>query len=268
VAQWVGIEELELSQRRPRRGVPPVPLSLLSQVRNHGPLEPVVVRPTGANRYEILANAETWLAVQRVGQHKVPIEVRSDINDEEAQQLLELNELGGRPNPIAEAEGFLERIDELGGRDHRGAIAQTAREQGLSRSYVSHALRLLSLPGAIRDMVAAGDLKAGHARALVGVPDRRRQLRLAERTCRDKLSVRALEALTRKQPTHRQADAREFHTPHQPSKDPDIRQLEVRISESLGCASYIDHDNGDLVIHYTGDLDVLQGVLSRLGCVS
>ena len=264
MSHWVGIEQLELSPHRPEKGIPRVSSQLLTQVRAHGPLDPVVVRPCGPERYEILSNAETWLAVQRAGQHQVPIEVRDDIDDAEAAELLELADKG-RSNPIAEAEAFLLRIDELGGRQKRGAIAQTAREEGRSRSYVSHALRLLTLPNIVQDMLIAGALSAGHARALVSLPDRRRQIRLAHRVQRDALSVRQLEDLVSGRGTRTPAKASVVERTQMPSEDPDIRRLEMQVSELLGCPTFVDTEQGELVIRYMQDLEVLEGVLDRLG---
>lgn len=265
MSQWVGIEQLELSPHRPGRSVPRVPSTLLAQVRSHGPLEPVVVRHCGPDRYEILSNAETWLAVQRVGQHQVPIEVRDDIDDDEASELLEYSAQHGRANPILEAEAFQKRIEELGGREKRGAITQAAREEGRSRSYVSHALRLLTLPVAVREKVATGALSAGHARALVSVPDRRRQLRLAERVLRESLSVRELEDWVSGRPHRSNPDSSAPANPRTPAPDPDIRRLEIELSETLGCPTFVDNEQGELVIRYMKNLEVLQGVLDRLG---
>ena len=265
MSHWVGIEQLELSPHRPEKGIPRVSSQLLTQVRAHGPLDPVVVRPCGPERYEILSNAETWLAVQRVGQHQVPIEVRDDIDDAETAELLELAAHKGQPNPIAEAEAVLQRIEELGGRKKRGAIAQTAREEGRSRSYVSHALRLLTLPNLVQDMLASGVLSAGHARALVSLPDRRRQIRLAHRVQRDALSVRQLEDLVYGRGTKAPAKVASTERSQTPSEDPDIRRLELQVSELLGCPTFVDTEQGELVIRYMQDLEVLEGVLDRLG---
>ena len=265
MSRWVGIEQLELSPHRPDKGVPRVSSQLLTQVRAHGPLNPVVVRPCGTDRYEILSNAETWLAVQRAGQHQVPIEVRDDIDDAEASELLELAADKGRSNPIAEAEAFLQRVDELGGRQKRGAIAQTAREEGRSRSYVSHALRLLTLPNIVQDLLTSGALSAGHARALVSLPDRRRQIRLAQRVQRDALSVRQLEDLVFGRGTRTPTKAGVAERTQTPSEDPDIRHLEMQITELLGCPTFVDTEQGQLVIRYMQDLEVLEGVLDRLG---
>ena len=149
MARWAGIEELHLSPLRLPGPLPEVPSSLARLVDSHGPVDPVVVRsrPRG---YEILSNAETWLAAQRGGWHEVPIEIRDEIEDAEAAEILRLSNRSQGSDPIEEARQFdaeLARRCPDGRRPH-GAITRLARERGRTRSYVAHALRLLKLPPA------------------------------------------------------------------------------------------------------------------------
>ena len=97
MADWAGIEQLYLSPSRPRGPLPEVSAALQRLVEAHGPLDSVVVRPHG-QRYEILSNAETWLAAQRAGWREVPVDVRDDITDEEAEAILTLTSGAGRPD--------------------------------------------------------------------------------------------------------------------------------------------------------------------------
>lgn len=261
MSTWVGIEQLQLSPLRPRGPLPRVSPGLLRLVREHGPVNPVVVRPIENGRYEIISNVETWLAAQQAGQHQVPVEVRDDLGEEEAAALMAQAARATAPDPIAEAEDFAERLEALGGTRARGAVARLAREVGKPRTYVSHALRLLKLPARVQDMVRRGELTAGHARALVGITDRRRCLRLAERIVRDRLSVRDAEELAR----GRQAGPAADEAGGPGAADPNIRRLERELTETLGCPTRIDTAAGRLVIEYYGDLDILGGVLERLG---
>ena len=260
MARWAGIEELHLSPLRPPGPLPEVPSSLARLVDSHGPVDPVVVRsrPRG---YEILSNAETWLAAQRGGWHEVPIEIRDEIEDAEAAEILRLSNRSQGSDPIEEARQFdaeLARRCPDGRRPH-GAITRLARERGRTRSYVAHALRLLKLPPQIQHYVASGRLSAGHARALVTLRDARRQERVAERILREGLSVRATEALVQGRGRARAGGD------HSKRDDPDIRRLERDLSEALGSATRVDTRGGRLVIHYGNNLGVLEGVLERLG---
>ena len=259
MTRWVGIEELHLSPLRPPGPLPEVPPALARLVESHGPVDPVVVRsrPRG---YEILSNAETWLAAQRSGWHEVPIELRDEIDDATAREILRLSSRNRGADPIEEARQFEAELARRfpDARLRHGAITRLARERGRSRSYVAHALRLLTLPQRIQQHVSSGRLSAGHARALVALRDARRQERLAERILRDGLSVRAAEGLVRGR-VRAGAEARSEH------RDPDILRLERDLSEALGSATRVDTRAGRLVIDYGGNLGVLDGVLERLG---
>lgn len=267
MAEWAGIEQLHLSRERPKGSFPVVPAALQRLVETHGPIEPVVVRPRGA-RFEILSNAETWLAAQRAGWLQVPIAVRDDVTDDEARAIVALTSGAGRSDPIEEARRYEAELDRLCAGDRRrrhGAVTRLARALGKSRTHVSHTLRLLTLPARIQRLVARGELSAGHARALVTVKDARRQARLAERIVLQRLSVREAEAAAQGR------RARSTGTlPLRPDEvtlnvDPDVRRLEKTLSDTLGSAARIDTGRGRLTIHYGRNLDVLQGVLERLG---
>ena len=268
MADWAGIGQLYLSPARPRRSLPEVSPSLQRLVDAHGPIDPVVVRPQGA-RYEILSNVETWLAAQRAGWRKVPIEIRDDVTDADAEAILALAGGAGRRDPIEEARYLKEQLERLCAGDRRrrhGAVTRLAAMLGKSRTEISHALRLLKLPPRIQQLVATGQLTAGHARALVTIQDARRQRRLAEKIIRDELSVREAEAaaqgrrISRTRRVHHWSDDSVF------SEDPDIRRLETALTDTLGSLTRIDTEGGRLIIHYAGNLDILQGLLERLGC--
>lgn len=268
MSTWVGIEQLKLSDARPPGALPSVPPKLIEHVREHGPVNPVVVRRLEGGDFEILSNVETWLAVQKAGQYKVPIEIRDDIDDSQAQQLL-CGSLAANPaDSIEEADRFAARAQDLGGRQARGVVKQIAQEEGRSRAYVSHALRLLDLPERIQQMVRCGELTAGHARPLVTIQDRKKRLRIAERIALQRLSVRQAEDLARGRRVERKRPAQSGAQEDimQPNQDADLRRLEAQITDTIGCETRLDHGAGRMVIHYGGDLDVLQGVLDRLGC--
>ena len=267
MAEWAGIELLHLSPSRPRGPLPEVPTSLQRLVEAHGPIDPVVVRPRGM-RYEILSNAETWLAAQRAGWHEVPIEIREDVSDADATAILALGSGAGHLDPIEEArqlEQHLEKICRSCGQRRYGAITRLAHEYGKSRTQISHTLRLLKLPVRIQQLVATGEISTGHARALLSVKGASRQVRLAERIILQRLSVREVEAeaqgrrISRTRSTQHQSDELTFNA------DPDIRRLETTLSETLGSTTRIDTEKGRLVIDYGGNLEILQGVLERLG---
>ena len=259
--EWRGIEELHLSPRRPDRAVPAVPARLLEATRRHGPIAPVVVRRLREHHYEILGNAETWLAAQRLGQERVPVEVLPDVDDEDAAAIVAATTAGIQENPLDEARQLAERLDELGGRSRWGATRRLATITGLSRSYISHAVRLLRLPDEVQELVRTGRLGVGHAKLLVGLPDRRAQRETARRIVAEHLSVRATETLVRA--ARRGEVAAVAAGPEE--TDPDVLRLERTLSDTLGCMVRIRAAAGTLTVDYGGDLDVLDGVLRRIG---
>ena len=156
-------------------------------------------------------------------------------------------------NPIEEARG-LERLRQ----EFELTQEQVAEAVGKSRPAVANLLRLLNLPEAVCDMLAQGDLEMGHARALLALPAEDREP-MARVVVKGQLSVRQTEALVRR------AGSKPERKPA--TVDPDIRRLEIRLSEKLGAGVSINHTakgGGKLVISYAS-LGELDGILSRLG---
>ena len=260
---WVDIDQLHFSQLRPHRRVAQIPAVLLDSVRRFGATAPVVVRTDNADArggYEILSNAQTWLAVQRAGQYQVPIEVRDDLSDEAALALIHADNPTGEGDPLNEAvflKGEVEAIAKGGG---YGAITKVARQQGLSRSHVSHSLRLLELPDDVLSLIRNGQLCIGHAKPLVGVTDPEDCRALARRVAVERMSVRSAEKLVRE---HRAGIRFKENEQTAESKDPDVARLERRVGELLGCPVNIRSTTFE--IQFDGQAEVLEGLLERIG---
>ena len=256
--EWVGIERLRLSPLRPGGAIPPVPGRLIDAIREHGPVDPVIVRRVDDGHFEILRNAETWLAVQQLGGHEVPVAIVEAVDDAAARAFLAVQSGPTAVNPMTQAREFAAALPARG--DRRGAVRRLAAQTGIGRSAISHALRLLALPPPIQQQLEAGALLVGHARPLVGVRDSALQLRLANRIVRERLTVRQAEALVRDARAGR-ATVSDTNS----GRDPNIERLEQRLSALIGCATRIDVTAGHLIIDYTKDLEVFDGVLARLG---
>jgi ParB family chromosome partitioning protein len=154
--------------RNPRRSFADADLADLAQsIREHGIVQPVVVRPgREKDQYEIIAGERRWRAAQRAGLTDIPVIVR-DVTDRTALELAIIENVQRADlNPIEEAAGYQQLIDE-----HEYTQADLAQVIGKSRSHVANTLRLLKLPPVIRDMLVDGTLSAGHARTLVTSPD-------------------------------------------------------------------------------------------------
>ena len=211
------IEFLSPNPRNPRRNFAEAELADLAQsIREHGIVQPVVVRPSGeAGRYEIIAGERRWRAAQRAGLTEIPVIVR-DVNDRVALELAIIENVQRADlNPVEEALGYQQLIDE-----HSYTQADLGQIIGKSRSHVANTLRLLKLPDPVRDMLVDGSLSAGHARTLVTADD---PAGLARRIVEGGLSVRQAEALAQQPP---QNDNGPRPAPKRADKDADTLALE------------------------------------------
>jgi ParB family chromosome partitioning protein len=183
------IELISPNPRNPRRRFADDELADLCQsIREHGVVQPVVVRPsTTGNRYEIIAGERRWRAAQLAGMTEIPAIIR-DVSDRVALELAIVENIQRADlNPIEEAVGFQQLID-----DHGYTQADLGQVIGKSRSHVANTLRLLKLPEDVRGMLVDGVLSAGHARALITADN---PVALARRIVEGGLSVRQAEAL-------------------------------------------------------------------------
>ena len=250
----VALDEIYRSPFQPRRRVDDEGLEeLAASIRSQGLLQPVVVRPRATGGFELIAGERRWRAAQRAGLESVPVVIR-DVDDRQALAMALIENVQREDlNPIEEARG-LERLRQ----EFDLTQEQVAQAVGKSRPAVANLLRLLNLPEAVCDMLAQGDLEMGHARALLALPAEDREP-MARVVVKGQLSVRQTEALVRR--------ARSKPERKPATVDPDIRRLEIRLSEKLGAGVSINHTakgGGKLVISYAS-LGELDGILSRLG---
>lgn len=230
----IPIEFIARSQRNPRRHFDENELQdLAASIRQHGIVQPVVVRTIGVNRYEIIAGERRWRAAQLAGFTDVPVIVR-DVDDRTALELAIVENVQRSDlNPLEEAMGYEQLIAEHGyTQNDLGEII------GKSRSHVANSLRLLKLPNPVRDMLADGSLSAGHARALVSTSD---PSGLARTIVSKGLSVRDAERLAQND-IKSQGDVLEKRPSAE--KDSDTVALERSLSDALGLDVKISHKGG------------------------
>ena len=253
-AASAAIDEIWRSPFQPRRRIDDEGIEdLAASIRSQGLLQPVVVRHRAAGGFELIAGERRWRAAQRAGLERVPVVVR-DVDDRGALAIALIENVQREDlNPIEEAQG-LERLRQ----EFELTQEQVAEAVGKSRPAVANLLRLLNLPEAVRELLAQGDLEMGHARALLALPVEDQEP-MARVVVKGQLSVRQTEALVRR--------AAKKPEPRPTAVDPDIRRLEIRLSERLGAGVSINHTRkggGKVVIAYAS-LDELDGILSRLG---
>ncbi|MBL8582162.1 MAG: ParB/RepB/Spo0J family partition protein [Rhizobiaceae bacterium] len=248
------IEFVRPNPRNPRRHFAEAELDELAHsIREHGIVQPVVVRPAGESRFEIIAGERRWRAAQRAGLVDLPVIVR-DVNDRTALELAIIENVQRADlNPLEEAQGYQQLIDE-----HGYTQADLGQVVGKSRSHVANTLRLLKLPDSVHALLFAGELSAGHARTLVVAQD---PAALARRIIDEGLSVRQAEALAQevqqKTPVKRSAPL---------EKDSDTLALEKLLSDATGLDVAIRHKeggSGEIRVNYR-TLEQLDEVCRRL----
>jgi ParB family chromosome partitioning protein len=246
---------LKPNPRNPRKAFADADLDdLASSIRKKGVVQPLIVRPLdGADdSYEIIAGERRWRAAQKAGLHDVPVIVR-EVSDKESLELAIIENVQRSDlNPLEEARGYQQLIDE-----YQYSQAELADVIGKSRSHIANTLRLLNLPEAVQVYIWDGRLTAGHARTLLTLDD---PLEGARRILNEGLSVREAEAVGL-------AGGRKPKTGGRPAqhKDADTRALEKTLSDMLGLAVTITHKGGrgEVRIKYT-TLEQLDDVCRRL----
>ncbi len=162
--------------------------SLASSIREVGVLQPVLVREAGADDYELIAGERRWRAARRAGLQTMPVLVQTVSDVHSLEQALVENLHREDLNALEEAAAFQQLVDEF---DY--THEQVAARVGKSRTTVTNTLRLLQLPAGVQRALADATISAGHARALLGTPDRTFQEELAKRAVAEGLTVRAVE---------------------------------------------------------------------------
>jgi len=253
----VPIEFLKPNPRNPRRAFSDAELGELAEsIKQHGVIQPIVARPVKGvqDRYEIIAGERRWRAAQVAGLRDVPI-VPVDVSDSDALEIAIIENVQREDlNAMEEAQGYHALSDEF-----KLSQDEIAKIVGKSRSHVANMMRLTKLPAEVQAYIASGQLSAGHARALIGVPD---PVAAAKRIVEDGLNVRQAEALAHVEgvPVRRPQKTRGGKI-----KDPDTVALEKRVSDALGLAVNVDHRNpgGSVHIRYS-NLEQLDEVVRRL----
>ena len=252
--QTLAIDRLQPGKYQPRTRMDPGSLDeLAASIRAQGLMQPILVRPVGPERYEIIAGERRWRASRLAELEYVPCLVR-EIPDENALAMSLIENIQREDlNPLEEAAGIQRLVDEFG-MTHQ----QAADAVGRSRSAASNLLRLLNLAGQVQELLMAGDIDMGHARALLPL-DEASQIQVANQVAARGYSVRETEHLVYRMLNPRSQKAK-------PTPDRDLLRLQEELADTLGATVKIRANRkgaGELSIRF-GDLDQLDGLLSRL----
>jgi len=223
----LGIDEITPNRSQPRTEFDPEALAeLTDSISKHGVLQPILVRPLIAGGYQIVAGERRYRASLQAGLSEIPAIIR-ELDDKETMEIALIENLQRKDlTPIEEALGY----DALM-KNHSFTQEEVAEAVGKSRSAVANALRLLSLPEAVVELIKDGKLSAGHARALVGIEDEEASIKLANEIVDNGLSVRAVESLAKnvsKKKKVKETDGRKAKKPTF------FAEVEMALSENLG----------------------------------
>lgn len=253
----LAVAQLKPGKFQPRRQFDEAAIAdLVESVRTKGVLQPILVRPHDG-MYEIIAGERRWRAAQRAQLHEVPVIIR-DLTDKEALEVALVENLQRQDlTALEEAEGYRRLVEEFSHTQE-----ELARAVGKSRSHVANMMRLLALPGPVKEMLDQGQLSAGHARALLTAAD---PVGLARQVVDKQLNVRQTEKLAGGEgvpagkPGKGKSQGKLF------DKDADTAALERDLTEQLGCKVVLTSSGkgGELTIHYSS-LEQLDDILSRL----
>lgn len=226
----LALDEIDAGGEQPRRRFVDETIEELAQsIASHGVLQPILVEPAGG-RYRIIAGERRFRAARRAGLQRIPAVVRSSGDDERLTLALVENIQREDLTPMEEAQAY-RRIIEVSGVSQE----ELAGRVGKHRSTIANSLRLLGLPVEVQNALADGTITAGHARALLMIPDPDERQRLFKRIAR--YSVREAEAYAarvRNREKRNSAGGAAGNRQEQPPADPHLRELEQRLIDTLG----------------------------------
>ena len=254
------ISAIEPHPEQPRRHFDDAALDeLAASIAARGVIQPVIVRPHGPGRWQLIAGERRWRASQRAQLHEIPAIVR-DLSEREVMALALIENLQREDlNPIEEARAYQRLAD-----SESMTQAEIARMVDKSRSHVANLQRLLSLPEGVIELVEDGRLSMGHARALIGAED---ATIIAQNTVARRLSVREVEQLVRRQARPAGPPPRRARGESHSAATADIAAVQAHLEEFLGLAIRINTDadprSGTVTIRYS-TLDQLDLICQRL----
>lgn len=250
------LNEIVPNRDQPRKTFDEASLEELAQsIKQHGVLQPLLVRPIPSGGYQLVAGERRWRACRIAGLNKVPVVIK-ELTDTETMEIAIIENLQREDlNPIEEAEGLQALIDKCGYTQE-----EVAASVGKSRPAIANSLRLLRLPQEVREMTKNGEISAGHARALLAFDNDAMMLEAARNIVSNKMTVRDVERLAKIKETN------EPHRRRARRRDSFYDEVELSLSETLGrkVKVYTGRGSGTLEIEFYSQED-LKALANKLG---
>ena len=254
-----GVVTLRLSQIEPNRDQPRKIFSeealneLADSIREHGVLQPLLVRPLPGGSYQLVAGERRWRASRMAGLQEVPVVIR-EMDEEQAMEIALIENLQREDlNAIEEATGYKQLMERYGMTQE-----QVAKRVGKSRPAIANALRLLNLPQKVMDMVGEGEISPGHARALLAFDDQDRIVEIAQKVKTGKYSVRDIERMAKNQDEKKEKAAKAPEEPAWGGKSAFLTEMEIAMSMEMGRKVRIipNGEGGTLQIQFWDEEDL------------
>lgn len=254
-----GVVTLRLSQIEPNRDQPRKIFSeealneLADSIREHGVLQPLLVRPLPGGSYQLVAGERRWRASRMAGLQEVPVVIR-EMDEEQAMEIALIENLQREDlNAIEEATGYKQLMERYGMTQE-----QVAKRVGKSRPAIANALRLLNLPPKVMDMVGEGEVSPGHARALLVFDDQDRIVEIAQKVKTGKYSVRDIERMAKNQDEKKEKAAKAPEEPAWGGKSAFLTEMEIAMSMEMGRKVRIipNGEGGTLQIQFWDEEDL------------
>ena len=195
-AQTLRVSEIEPNKNQPRKTFDNETLrQLADSIREHGVIQPLIVRSLPNGNYQIIAGERRWRAAKMAGLSEIPVQIRNDLTDEQTMQIAMIENLQRENlNPIEEALGYKELMDK-----YKMTQDSLAKTLGKARSSIANSLGLLSMPNGVQELLRNGILSVGHCKALKKIRDEALMIELAHKAAEGELSVRNVEAIARRE---------------------------------------------------------------------
>lgn len=251
------LSEIVPNKDQPRKTFDEAALDELAySIRQHGILQPLLVRPIATGGYQLVAGERRWRASKRAGLKEVPVVVK-ELSDTETMEIAIIENLQREDlNPIEEAEGLQALIDKCGFTQEQVAVSV-----GKSRPAIANSLRLLKLPLEVRDMAKNGEISAGHARALLAFDNEALIYEAAQNIVKNKMTVRDIERLAKISEKNSTVSVK-----HSKRRDSFYDEVELSLSETLGrrVKVFNGREKGTLEIEFYS-IEDLKNIANKLG---
>ena len=252
VKKTLRTSEIEPNREQPRKNFNEDAIaSLAESIKEHGMLQPILVRPLEYGGYQIVAGERRWRAARMIGLEEVPVNIR-ELSDTQAMQIAIIENLQRENlNPIEEAKGYNELIEKYGMKHE-----EVGTMVGKPRSSIANVVRILSLPEPVQKMIENGDLSLGHAKVLLGFEDSKTIINIAEKASNGGMSVRQIENLLKQNKVPRRTLKK---------TDTYFTEMEISLNERLGRKVKVDYskNKGTLILEFY-DKDDLKQIAEKL----